>query len=399
MRKKSIAIVSFFIFIVIIVILVGVYLNNKKNKKEISDSKERGVKKQVEQILETPKSWNDKGVFSEYYNKAYGKLQTLTIEEKVGQLLLARVPANNQIQDICDYKLGGYILFGKDTENETKESLKKKIQSYQSASNIPMIIATDEEGGTVVRVSSNPNLRKSKFLSPGQLYNSGGLELIRETTLEMSQLLDEVGINTNLAPVADVSENPNDFIYSRTLGKNAETTAKYVKTVIQTSKDGNVSYVLKHFPGYGNNKDTHTGISIDNRTLQEFEEKDFIPFKEGINEGAEAILVSHNIITQIDKNNPASLSPQIHKILKENLGFTGVIITDDLAMDAIKDYTTGSPAVNAILAGNDMLIITDYETGYKDIINAIKNGKIKEEQIDKSVLKILAWKYYKGLIK
>lgn len=399
MGKKNIAIVSFFIFIVIIVILVGVYVNNKKNKKETNDSKESGVKKQVEQIIETPKSWNDKGVFSEYYNKAYGKLQTLTIEEKVGQLLLARVPANNQIQDICDYKLGGYILFGKDTENETKESLKKKIQSYQSASNIPMIIATDEEGGTVVRVSSNPNLRKSKFLSPGQLYNSGGLELIRETTLEMSQLLDEVGINTNLAPVADVSENPNDFIYSRTLGKNAETTAKYVKTVIQTSKDGNVSYVLKHFPGYGNNKDTHTGISIDNRTLQEFEEKDFIPFKEGINEGAEAILVSHNIITQIDKNNPASLSPQIHEILKENLGFTGVIITDDLAMDAIKDYTTGSPAVNAVLAGNDMLIITDYETGYKDIINAIKNEKIKEEQIDKSVLKILAWKYYKGLIK
>lgn len=399
MSKKNIAIVSFFIFIVIIVILVGVYVNNKKNKKETNDSKESGVKKQVEQILETPKSWNDKGVFSEYYNKAYGKLQTLTIEEKVGQLLLARVPANNQIQDICDYKLGGYILFGRDTENETKESLKKKIQSYQSASNIPMIIATDEEGGTVVRVSSNPNLRKSKFLSPGQLYNSGGFDLIRETTLEMSKLLDEVGINTNLAPVADVSENPNDFIYSRTLGKNAETTAKYVKTVIQTSKDGNVSYVLKHFPGYGNNKDTHTGISIDNRTLQEFEAKDFIPFKEGINEGAEAILVSHNIITQIDKNNPASLSPQIHKILKENLGFTGVIITDDLAMDAIKDYTTGSPAVNAILAGNDMLIITDYETGYKDIINAIKNGKIKEEQIDKSVLKILAWKYYKGLIK
>ena len=135
------------------------------------------------------------------------------------------------------------------------------------------------------------------------------------------------------------------------------------------------------------------------KKVNPFEEKDFIPFKEGINEGAEAILVSHNIITQIDKNNPASLSPQIHKILKENLGFTGVIITDDLAMDAIKDYTTGSPAVNAILAGNDMLIITDYETGYKDIINAIKNGKIKEEQIDKSVLKILAWKYYKGLIK
>ena len=366
MSKKYTGIII--IFLVVIIIILGWLWINKNEDTNRLEENESANKVQVEQRIEIPQSWNDEGVFSAFYDKAYEKLQTLTLEEKVGQLLLARVPVNNQIQDIYDYKLGGYILFAVDTKNQTKESLREKIQSYQNATNIPMIIATDEEGGTVVRVSSNPELRDSRFLSPSQLYKKGGLDLIRETTLEMSELLYSVGINTNLAPVA-------------------------------TSKKGNVSYVLKHFPGYGNNKDTHIGISLDNRTLQEFEEKDFIPFKAGIEEGAEAILVSHNIITQVDKNNPASLSSAIHEIIRNNLMFTGVIITDDLAMEAIKEYTSGSPAVNAILAGNDMIIITDYKTAYNDIINSIEKGKILESQVDQKVFKILAWKYYKGLIK
>ncbi len=397
MSKKYTGIII--IFLVVIIIILGWLWINKNEDTNRLEENESANKVQVEQRIEIPQSWNDEGVFSAFYDKAYEKLQTLTLEEKVGQLLLARVPVNNQIQDIYDYKLGGYILFAVDTKNQTKESLREKIQSYQNATNIPMIIATDEEGGTVVRVSSNPELRDSRFLSPSQLYKKGGLDLIRETTLEMSELLYSVGINTNLAPVADVSENPNDFIYNRALGKDAMTTANYIRTVIATSKKGNVSYVLKHFPGYGNNKDTHIGISLDNRTLQEFEEKDFIPFKAGIEEGAEAILVSHNIITQVDKNNPASLSSAIHEIIRNNLMFTGVIITDDLAMEAIKEYTSGSPAVNAILAGNDMIIITDYKTAYNDIINSIEKGKILESQVDQKVFKILAWKYYKGLIK
>ena len=319
-------------------------------------------------------------------------------DEKIGQLLLVRVPETNQIEDIAKYNFGGYILFGRDTQNETKESLSYKIQSYQDSSKIPMIIAVDEEGGTVVRISNNPNLRSERFPSPQQLYQSGGYDKIESTTLEMNELLSSLGINVNLAPVADVSTDPSDFIYDRSFGRDASETSTFIQTVIKASKQSSVSYVLKHFPGYGNNKDTHTGISIDERSLEQFESVDFLPFQAGIEEGAEAILVSHNIISQVEENTPASLSLNIHNILRDDLKFTGVIMTDDLDMGAIKYYVDESPAVKAILAGNDMLITTDYEQAYNDIKNAINEGTITQENIDHSVFRIIAWKYYKGLL-
>ncbi len=345
-----------------------------------------------------PIDWNDNGIFSKYYVDAYQKLNTMTLEEKVGQLFLVRVPEGNQIEAIKQYNFGGYILFGRDTQNETKESFTSKIQSYQDNSKIPMIIAVDEEGGTVVRISSNPNLRNERFPSPQELYQEGGYDKIASTTVEMSELLSSIGINVNLAPVADVSTDPNDFIYERSFGKDANETSKFVETVIKTSKDYDVSYVLKHFPGYGNNKDTHTGISIDERSLEQFETVDFLPFKAGIEEGVEAILVSHNIISQVEANTPASLSSAMHNILRDELNFTGIAMTDDLDMGAIKYYVEGSPVVKAILAGNDMIILTDYEQAYEDVLNALNDGTLTEELINHSVFRVLAWKYYKGLL-
>ena len=208
----------------------------------------------------------------------------------------------------------------------------------------------------------------------------------------------ELGINVNLAPVADVSTNPDDYMYKRSFGKDYTKTKEYIKTVIRASKDTNVSNVLKHFPGYGNNVDTHTGVAIDNRTLDEFRNNDFVPFIQGINDGAEAILVSHNIIENIE-NVPASLSKNVHNILKNELKFSGVIMTDDLAMSGITKNITESPSVMALKAGNDLIIITDYLTGINDIKNSLNNNEISEDLINKAVLKIIAWKYYKGLIK
>lgn len=347
---------------------------------------------------QVPNAWNDHGIFSEYYTKAYDLLQNMTLEEKIGQLFLVRVPENSQIEAIKEYHFGGYILFGRDTKNETKESLKNKIQSYQDNSKIPMIIAVDEEGGTVVRISSNPNLRSEKFPSPQELYQEGGYDKITSTTIEMSELLSSLGINVNLAPVADVSTDPNDFIYKRSFGKDALETSKFIETVITTSKNYDVSYVLKHFPGYGNNKDTHTGISIDERPLEQFEKVDFLPFETGIKEGAEAVLFSHNIINQVEANTPASLSLTMHNILRGELEFTGITMTDDLDMDAIKNYIEGSSVVKAILAGNDIIILSDYKQAYNEVISALNDGTLTEELIDHNVFRILAWKYYKGLL-
>lgn len=345
-----------------------------------------------------PKEWNDQGIFKNFYSKAYKKLQSLSLEEKIGQLLLARVPEDQQLEDIQTYYLGGYILFGRDTKDKTKEELIQLTFSFQQASKIPMIIAVDEEGGKVVRISSNPNLRSTKFLSPQELFKEGGYDLIRNTTVEMSTLLDSLGINVNFAPVVDVSLNPDDFIYERSFGKDANETSKFVETVIQTSKNYPVTYTLKHFPGYGNNQDTHTGISIDNRSLENFRKNDFLPFQAGIKSGAEVIMVSHNIITQIEDKIPASLSRNIHTLLREELEFTGIIITDDLAMSAIQDYVIESPYVLGVEAGNDMMIVTDYRKAYQDILNAIQNGNLAEEQIDQAVFRVLAWKYKKGLL-
>ena len=158
--------------------------------------------------------------------------------------------------------------------------------------------------------------------------------------------------------------------------------------------------VLKHFPGYGNNVDTHTGIAIDERDYSTFETSDFIPFKRGIESNVQGILVSHNIVKSMDENYPASLSPSVHDILRNKLGFTGVIMTDDLAMDAISLYTNGQDAaVLAILAGNDILILSDYETSYNNLLSAAKNGQLDLSIIDKAVFRVLALKYSANIIK
>lgn len=341
-------------------------------------------------------SWPDNGIFSEYYQNAYDMLQTLTLEEKIGQLFLVRYPNENQISILEQYHFGGYIFFAKDFKNKQEKQVQDEIKELQAIANIPILTAVDEEGGTVVRISSNSNLAKAKFKSPMELYQLGGFDIIAEDTKEKSYVLSNLGINLNLAPVVDVSTNVNDFMYKRTLGKETELTSTYAQTVISASKGTNVSYTLKHFPGYGNNVDTHIGTSIDKRTYEYILNHDLPPFQAGIEAGAEAVLVSHNIVTSIDENNPASLSPAIHELLKNDLGFTGVIITDDLAMAAVSEDENAT--VKAILAGNNIMITTDYEQSIASVKQAINEETISEEMIDKLVFRILAWKYYKGLM-
>ena len=274
-----------------------------------------------------------------------------------------------------------------------------EIKSCQTAAEIPMFIGVDEEGGTVNRISKYPQFRSEPFASPQTLFASGGFESIEQDTLEKCQLLKELGINLNFAPVCDVSEHPEDFIYSRTLGQNAEQTARYAQTVVTVMSDQHMGSVLKHFPGYGNNTDTHTGISYDDRPLETFETSDFLPFSAGIKAGADMVLVSHNIVSSMDSQYPASLSPKIHDILRKQLGFSGVIITDDLHMDGVRQFADDQQvAVLAVQAGNDLLCCTDFEVQIPAVINAVKSGEISEERIDESVLRILNMKQRLGLL-
>lgn len=328
------------------------------------------------------------------------KLYGMSLEEKVGQLFLPRYPGEDSAQSMTKrYAPAGYILFERDFRGKTKAQVQKMTADCQGASKTPMLIGADEEGGTVVRVSTNPNLVSAPYSSPQDVYRKGGLSGIEADTRAKSELLLSLGVNLNLAPVCDVSTDPNDFIYDRSLGLPAKESATVISSIVGTMEDAGISSSLKHFPGYGNNKDTHTGISVDNRTYEQFVKEDFLPFQAGIEAGAPGVMVSHNIINCMDKSRPASLSKAVHNVLREELGFEGVIMTDDLSMDAIKLYTSGSsPSVEAFRAGNDLLVTSDWVNDYNALLAAAKKGTVSVTDIETSVMHILKWKQGKGLL-
>ena len=326
-------------------------------------------------------------------------VDSLTLAQQTGQLFFARCPDVGAADLAAQYDIGGYILFGRDFEGQTPESVRTAIASYQHAAATPMLIGVDEEGGTVVRISSNPNFRAVPFHSPQSLYNEGGFDLITSDTKEKDELLASIGVNVNFAPVCDVSTDPNDFINARAFGQDAAQTSEYVRTVVAQMLADNTGMVLKHFPGYGSNVDTHTGIAIDERPIETFRESDFLPFEAGIDAGAQSILVSHNIVQCMDGELPASLSPAVHDILRDELGFDGVIMTDDLIMEAITDYTGGeNAAVLAVQAGNDMLVSSDFVTQYNAVLTAVQDGTISEGRIRESAIRVIRWKMDLGLM-
>lgn len=326
-------------------------------------------------------------------------VDSMTTEQLVAQMFFARCPSSNAVSQIEQYQPGGYILFARDFQNQTPASVKKTISEYQKASKTPMLIGVDEEGGTVVRVSKFPAFRSSPFLSPAEIYNKEGLKGLVNNTAEKDALLKSLGINVNLAPVCDVSQNPSDYIYKRTLGKDGKETAECIRVIVTQMKKDKVGAALKHFPGYGSNVDTHTGIAVDTRSIDSFRQNDFLPFIAGINAGAGAVMVNHNIVNCLDSKRPASLSPAVVKVLRNELGFKGVIMTDDLSMSAITKYTDGkNAAVSAVLAGSDMLISSDFVNQYNAVLSAVNNGTISKSKIRQSVLRIVKWKVDLGII-
>ncbi len=326
---------------------------------------------------------------------AHEILSSMTIEDKVGQLFLARNPktAEEGIALIEKYKVGGIIFFGRDFRGSDPKSFLTMIESYNGTSKIPLLTAVDEEGGTVCRASLYTAFRDQRFASPAELYEAGGLETVLADAAEKSDFLISLGLNFNLAPVADISTNEKDFIYKRSLGKGRDETADYVSKTVKIMKDHGILSSLKHFPGYGSNSDTHTGIAYDKRSLSDLRKNDLVPFDAGIAAGAPVVMISHSIVECIDSKMPASLSPKVLSLLRDELCFEGVAMTDDLAMDAIGEFTeSGEAAVLAIIAGNDLLCCSNIASQYPAVVEAVKSGRISEERIDESVLRIIKMK-------
>lgn len=334
------------------------------------------------------------------FSSAEALLASMTDEQKVGQIILGRFPSEGAADTMSKYHLGGYTLYASDFQNEFPDTMAEKTAKIQAAADIPAFLATDEEGGTVVRVSKFPQYRLSPFTSQIVLARDGE-DAVRDENIEKAELLLSLGINFNLAPVADITENHSDYIYDRTFGENTENTAKYVAAAVEGMTEGSIMSCLKHFPGYGPNVDTHMGSANDDRSRSSFENTDFLPFQSGIDAGAPAVMVNHNVVSAFDSESPASLSAEVHSVLRDELNFEGIILTDDLGMDAITNFAAEadeSPYVLAVNAGNDMLCTSDIESAYNDVLAALSDGRIDADRLDASVLRILKAKDRFGII-
>lgn len=326
---------------------------------------------------------------------------SMTVNEKIGQLILARCP-EDPVDAMEQYDLCGFTFYAEDFEHSDPAMIRALIAQISAKAAVSPFFAVDEEGGTVVRISCFSQFRSEPYSSPQLLYNRGGTELLEIEGSDKAKLLLKLGINFNLAPVADISENPDSYIYSRTLGQGAESTAEGVAAIVRASDEAGLASCLKHFPGYGENTDTHKGASHDSRELYEFYNRDFLPFEAGMNateDKTPAVMVGHTIYDAIDPDHPASLSPVIHEVLRNELGFEGVAVTDDLSMDALADFSSEHPvAVEAVLADNDLICVSDYEEAFSDIAAAVEEGVITEDMLNLHVRRIIVMKMQYGII-
>lgn len=334
----------------------------------------------------------------EISQKIETELNAMSNEQKVGQLFMVRNNGKGTLFDtVSQTNAGGAILFANDFKGKTADQVRDMVAEIQSCSDGRMIIAVDEEGGEVVRISSNPKLRSSRFLSPQRLYRKGGFDLIISDTQEKCELLSSLGLNMNMAPVADVCTSSSGFMYKRSFGKGAEETAEYVSKVVGAMKETSVASCVKHFPGYGNSQsDTHKGLDVNDKTLYELKETDLVPFEAAIREGVDGIMLTHTVIKSIDPDHPASLSPDIVEIIRGDMGFDGLLITDGLEMGSVIKYSggeSGKVCVMAVLAGVDILCAPKNPVDdYNAVLEAVNSGEISQERLDETVCRILRFK-------
>ena len=321
-------------------------------------------------------------------------LSEMSLSEKVGQVILARYPSSGAAEQMAQYKFGGYTLYAQDFNGETPTTITAELFKVSLENEIMPFFAVDEEGGGITRVSRYTAFSETRLPTVQSALKNG--VTVDEWTKQMAEVLKNAGINLNFAPVADVAESTSDYIYNRTVSLDADETGKVIAEIVNGMNKQGLMGCLKHFPGYGANIDTHTGVAVDTRSREDFESKDFIPFEKGIEADAPMVMVSHNIVEAFNSEMPASLAPEVHDVLRE-MGFDGIIITDDLGMDAIILYTD-EPYVTAFLAGNDMLCTSDGAATYKALYTAVLDGRISEERLDESVMRILSAKIRYGIL-
>ena len=334
------------------------------------------------------------------------KLSNMSVEEKIGQMLMVLDYSKEVDEELLDklntIKPGGFILFAENFESY--EQTKKLIEDIKSTSDIPMFISIDQEGGRVQRLKE---LSDAEVTVIPPMYNLGltnDVDLAYEVGQVVGEELRVFDINMNFAPVLDIYSNPeNTVIGNRSFGTTSSLVSNMALSFAKGQESTGIISVYKHFPGHGDTlEDSHNTLPIITKTKEELLELELIPFIDAIENDADVIMVGHLAVPEITNDNtPASLSKEIVTgLLKEELGFDGLVITDALNMGALtKNYTEEEIYVNAINAGVDILLMADFDTETVEIIKGnIKNGTIKMEEIDDSVKKILELKYDKLFI-
>ena len=353
---------------------------------------------------DTNTSAESTNVFAANLDKASTYVADLSTEEMVGQLLLGVcADTTTASSEINKYSLAGFLFESAGFQAMSKEEISGVMQGASAQAKIKPILAAQEEGGTYTTFSDLPVFSEYDFNSPRTEFDAGGLQAVEKAEEEKTTMLKSIGINLNLAPSLDLASSSDQIMYSRSISDDADTVSAYAEYVAKFHQAKGVSAALKHFPGYGTIPDsanTGVGAVVDERDAETIRTKDYAPFKKGVAAGVHVVMVSNVVVKNIDSAHTAALSPTIHTELRGTVGFTGVIMTDVLDNADYSAYAEGKkPVVQAVLAGNDLILVRDYATAYSDILAAVKAGTINESQIKEACTRVLAYKYTAGIMK
>ena len=330
----------------------------------------------------------------------------LTFQEKLGQMMLVGFNGthiNDRVKDlVLKYKVGGFILYRKNFDSYADMlKLIKELKELNKANKVPLFIAIDQEGGRVNRMP-----KEILNLPPAyQIAKTGDIELAKEAGSITGEMLHESGINMDFAPVLDIKRFKNGHaIGDRAFSENKDIVTEFGIETMKKLQKQNIISVVKYFPGHGlTEKDSHFFLPIVEKSLDEIEKEDIVPFKKAIEQGADAIMVGHIVIRVISKTLPASLSRKfIGKYLRQRLKFNGLVITDDLKMRAIRFIYGYKLAVRqAFTSGSDIVMFRfdrrDEKNAIEQVYSMARSGTIKEHRVNRSVIRILKAKEKYGV--